>query len=145
MKKFIITDLAKGNATITADQVLEIGGENSGGTTGVNNSYSTTETLTGGTWIDGKPIYRRVITTEITLFSNYFEIPTDVDRILKKDGFLYKDYDIQTLIPFTDSVDFASLSRSDADLITLSISTGLKNIYNGYIGYLVIEYTKTTD
>lgn len=32
MKKFIITDLAKGNATITADQVLEIGG--GGGTTG---------------------------------------------------------------------------------------------------------------
>ena len=26
-----------------------------------NLSYSTTETLTGGTWIDGKPIYRRVI------------------------------------------------------------------------------------
>jgi hypothetical protein len=24
------------------------------------NSYSTTETLTGGTWIDGKPIYRKV-------------------------------------------------------------------------------------
>ena len=33
MKKFIITDLAKGNANISADQVLEIGG-NSGGTTG---------------------------------------------------------------------------------------------------------------
>ena len=27
MKKYIITDLAKGNATITADQVLEIGGK----------------------------------------------------------------------------------------------------------------------
>jgi hypothetical protein len=32
-------------------------------------SYSTTETLTGGTWIDGKPIYRKVIqgTTSATV------------------------------------------------------------------------------
>ena len=27
-----------------------------------NNSYSTTEEKTGGTWIDGKPIYRKVFT-----------------------------------------------------------------------------------
>ena len=27
-----------------------------------NQSYSTSEQLTGGTWIDGKPIYRKVIT-----------------------------------------------------------------------------------
>jgi hypothetical protein len=28
---------------------------------GGNNSYSQTETFTGGTWIDGKPIYRKVL------------------------------------------------------------------------------------
>lgn len=28
---------------------------------GGNNSYSQTEALTGGTWIDGKPIYRKVL------------------------------------------------------------------------------------
>lgn len=28
---------------------------------GSNSSYSTTEELTGGTWIDGKPIYRKVL------------------------------------------------------------------------------------
>ena len=29
------------------------------------NSYSTTETLTGGTWIDGKPIYKKYITISL--------------------------------------------------------------------------------
>ena len=31
----------------------------------LNNSYSTTETKTGGTWIDGKPIYKKYITVNI--------------------------------------------------------------------------------
>lgn len=50
MKKFIITDLAKGNANISVDQVLEIGGK-------IGENYSSTETKTGGTWIDDKDIY----------------------------------------------------------------------------------------
>ena len=34
----------------------------SGGTTNPTNpSFTTTEVATGGTWIDGKPIYRKVI------------------------------------------------------------------------------------
>lgn len=48
MKKYIITDLAKGNANITADQVLEIGGEGGGGTTGDYIPLSGTEV--------GKPV-----------------------------------------------------------------------------------------
>lgn len=39
-------------------------------------SYSTEETLTGGTWIDGKPIYRRTFNWTSTVSnSTHFEIP----------------------------------------------------------------------
>lgn len=37
-----------------------------GGIDGVGITYSTDEQLTGDTWIDGKPIYRRVLTASIT-------------------------------------------------------------------------------
>jgi hypothetical protein len=40
------------------------------GTMTVNNSYSTSEQATGETWIDGKPIYRRVFTGTITAAVN---------------------------------------------------------------------------
>jgi hypothetical protein len=36
------------------------------GVMSVNNSYSTTEQMTGQQWIDGKPIYRRVFTGNVT-------------------------------------------------------------------------------
>lgn len=32
--------------------------------------YSTSEVLTGDTWIDGKPIYRKVIDTNVTKYTN---------------------------------------------------------------------------
>lgn len=54
LKKYLIKDLSKGTVTITKEQLLEIP-QNEGNN--INNSYSTTETLTGGTWIDDKLIY----------------------------------------------------------------------------------------
>lgn len=47
------------------------------------NSYSETETLTGGTWIDGKPIYRKVVTFTAKIFNNgsWTEIPLSVSNI----------------------------------------------------------------
>jgi hypothetical protein len=39
---------------------------------GVSNSYSTFEQLTGGTWIDGKPIYRLVL--EVNVDIEYKEV-----------------------------------------------------------------------
>ena len=55
MKKYLIKDLPKGPVVITKEQLLEI--RQGGGGSNINNSYSTSETLTGGTWIDSKPIY----------------------------------------------------------------------------------------
>lgn len=58
-------------------------------------SYSTEETLTGGTWIDGKPIYRKVIPafrngswtsnwsiTQANYYYNPTDIPTYIDTLV---------------------------------------------------------------
>lgn len=42
-------------------------------------SYSTEETLTGGTWIDGKPIYRKVLTGLSYSFGSSSWNNTDID------------------------------------------------------------------
>lgn len=45
-------------------------------------SYSTTETKTGGTWVDGKPIYRKVITLTKSEFTNLIGAETDIYAFL---------------------------------------------------------------
>lgn len=51
-------DIADGEFVSTVDTVTETGDKFDK----TYLSYSTEETLTGGTWIDGKPIYRKVLT-----------------------------------------------------------------------------------
>ena len=41
---------------------------------GENNSYSETEALTGGTWIDGKPIYKKVIPFTVPTTGNHTQV-----------------------------------------------------------------------
>ena len=49
---------------------------------GYNGSYSTTETLTGGTWIDGKPIYRKtVVFTGVDLTGGDIDLSTHLPNI----------------------------------------------------------------
>ena len=55
----IITRINKAEKRIV-DLYNKIKNLPSGGDSETHHSYSTNETLTGGTWIDGKPIYRKV-------------------------------------------------------------------------------------
>ena len=102
-------------------------------------SYSTDETLTGGTWIDGKPIYRKVITG--LSFGNVQNNWTNLVEIANVDD-LITAFVKRT---FDNSVHY---------------SMGFR-YYNGYLQYfayegegasgqwdfnsVIIEYTKTTD
>lgn len=247
MKKFIITDLAKGNATITADQILEIGGESGGGGTtgdyiplrgtevgkpvtnkivfidnedagivseseiirgavtfsdegtqissrdkinnktfaifvrdrkviiddysdssdvvgitgtsyyGANytdntyvqkkyvddaNSYSTDEIKTGGTWIDGKPIYRKVITGIMYELGGKpffdFDIFDYTQAIVSSNAFVEdtNSTGYNCLLNLSLSIFNAggSVSHPDNDPSTI-----------GQTAYIILEYTKTTD
>jgi hypothetical protein len=53
-------------------------------------SYSASEQKTGETWIDGKPIYRRLFTGTITAAVNELYrvslIPTGISEVIKSDG-----------------------------------------------------------
>ncbi|MDR2889829.1 MAG: hypothetical protein LBV33_08355 [Lachnospiraceae bacterium] len=56
-------------------------------------TYSTTEVLTGDTWIDGKPIYAQVFTGSITAAANTRSIQTiatisGIDKILECGGWM---------------------------------------------------------
>lgn len=108
------------------------------------NSYSTTEMLTGGKWIDGKPIYRKVLefNSETTLAEGgtNFTLATlglsDIDNI-------FNIYAFNTTGSKTTKRRFSNIPfywYSDTTL-QLRAPTSI----TGYFLGLIIEYTKTTD
>ena len=102
-------------------------------------SYSTTEQLTGGTWIDGKPIYRKVlkVTTAFTINSSGW---TDVTS---KCG--SPTMNIDTLIYGCNNVEMGYLYKIDGseNQIYGARPSGSKSI--PVDSYFWFEYTKTTD
>lgn len=96
-------------------------------------SYSTTETLTGGKWIDGKPIYRRVSTATGSA-SGWGNI-------------LVNDFNAQTILKCfaIESGNFTSVpsyvTTNQSGYIRCFFSSG--GISVG--ATVVLEYTKTTD
>lgn len=107
-------------------------------------SYSTTETLTGGKWIDGKPIYRKV-----------WNIPSFTDNMSFSGGLS----NVETVIKMYGTSYFVAESlcsqfpRNSAgnyfDVVyQVSTDTIIFANYSGYNGskvLLIMEYTKTTD
>ena len=103
------------------------------------NSYSTTEMLTGGTWIDGKPIYRWVYDNG----SYVSNLDIDVSS-------LNIDVLIHTEVIGNDNTsgtgnkwNYGATSSRDAYI--QSSNNHLVTSGNLYKRYAIIEYTKTTD
>ena len=105
-----------------------------------SNSYSTDEVKTGGKWIDGKPIYRKVVdvgtlpnATNKTVLHNIQNIDSVVNlKLIAKDN--------------TNNIicNFGGKELSIyVDNSNIIIKTD--NNFTGYTSYSVIEYTKTTD
>ena len=115
--------------------------------------YSTNETIVG-TWIDGKPLYRKVVDLNCPTCTRdgvYVDVSTDVSS-LNIDYIMFKNINV-----FCTSYNcFMSYDRID-----VAVNTGAsvwyditnKNIgvrsnsttYNGGSITAIIEYTKTTD
>ena len=112
-------------------------------------SYSTTEANTGGTWIDGKPIYKKTVyfsslpnatTNTVSLGA------TNVDYVIKMEGSAYRASDQATFpipnpsaIAVANAIDLAYLRASNE----VQIRTGLDR--SNCNGYVTVYYTKTTD
>lgn len=107
--------------------------------------YSTSEQVIG-TWIDGKPLYRKTINIGNLPNTTTKDYPTGLSNIfvIKIDGFCTDgtqmfpmnnanpssiNYQIQLWFAYGDSV--------------IKVQTGSDR--SGYIGYVTLEYTKTTD
>jgi hypothetical protein len=123
---------------------------------GTSISYSTSEILTGGTWIDSKPIYRKVIQFSATSSETYLNINHNLSIAF------YLRADIVNLQPLisTDrssispltglNVNVTQLASTPGNIIrTDTNSVGFEGIYcqGGVVEtfYLILEYTKITD
>jgi len=113
-------------------------------------NYSTTETKIG-TWINGKPIYRKVI--------NVGNMPNTATTKTVASGITNMSYMIRmygiaqsasgAFIPLPDTYP-ASNSNVYAIRIMYDLSNNMVQIQtaadrSSYSGYVILEYTKTTD
>lgn len=122
----------------------------------VANTYSTNETVIGK-WIDGKPLYRKVVDLGVLPNEGTFRIPHNIDnldRIISMRG-MAKSSNQNLLLPFPYGTGKNGVN-SDG---TVKVNTVPINIYEeqGNIvvytlsdrsemtGYVILEYIKTTD
>lgn len=111
----------------------------------MDNEYSTEERRIG-TWIDGKPLYRKVV--------NFGELPnntakeishniSNIDKIIRLSGYAYRPAD-GFFIPIPQGAynNTACSIFSNSTKITITTYTD-RSLFTEC--YIVIEYTKTTD
>lgn len=101
--------------------------------------YSTTETRIG-TWIDGKPIYRKVIKVYNTIAFYSLNPPANVNTFVKLEV-MQQDSD-GSYIPsyFWNSTDYLRIFKTSNGI---QIRTSKPD--NSFTHWVVIEYTKTID
>lgn len=123
------------------------------------NSYSTDEIKTGGTWIDGKPIYRKVIEIPDFGIDNNFAYFYDSNFKVIDVKTLIKSFDQDTYIKEHSIQNMASISGSNFSS-EISIDTNeiyvvfqgynaqtetWESVFNNNEGIIILEYTKTID
>lgn len=108
--------------------------------------YSTEEVKTGEYWIDGKPIYRKVIScgalpNSTSKLVNHNISDIDNSRMY---GFAVRTSDKRTFpLPFP-SADGAGQVQLDLTSTQIQIATNTdRSSFN--TSYVILEYTKTTD
>lgn len=124
------------------------------GYTSVGNDYSTTEINTGQTWIDGKPIYRKVFTFNTSIgANNLFELPTnipDMDMLINMRGILYNNNQPFGSGRFAYPLPF-NIAPGENSYFGMKVNDRKINIIATgtwstlWTKVIVLEYTKTSD
>ena len=99
--------------------------------------YSTTETVVG-TWIDGKPIYRKVITS-------VGNIGFTVSSLIKADAFVINSDSSNTfyeMLPVALGSTSSMIWLRNGNTLEMNITGSLPNLL---FQFAILEYTKTTD
>ena len=109
------------------------------------NKYSTTEEVIG-TWIDGKPIYRKTFDNISVASSEYSVVPIatglTIDNLINVSGYLVINGRWIITLNSAD-VSYANMARVAYDKQTSSLELVAQN-WEG-TATVTIEYTKTTD
>lgn len=113
-----------------------------------SNIYSTTEKRVG-TWINGKPIYRKVVSQPVSNWTGNKDINLGVSNVdVFTNARVLIDTDIYTAVGNTQGSTSYYLRnwvfRKTSTNNTVTVVNGLNTSITGII-YVVIEYTKTTD
>lgn len=98
--------------------------------------YSTEETVIGK-WIDGKPIYRKVININAVNLRNWEYIPETDNLLIEK---IINVLVMGTADSFTDSVAFPYVRRNSNGKFAFTTLD-----WNFIATTIILEYTKTTD
>ena len=109
------------------------------------NSYSTKETLTGGTWIDGKTIYKKTIEFGKLPNNNNKGVNLNIPNlgmIIGTEAFCVYSNGVNFPIPFTNLNDFNSSVMLNYTATQVVITT--KSDRSGATGYITMYYTKTS-
>ena len=103
------------------------------------NTYSTEETLTGETWIDGKPIYKKSFDYTQSELANGVTLLTNVSAIVTAYG-QFKGVNDNGWINFPDmdAIYFHRLKLFDNNEVK-------SEFYNSVLALFTIKYTKTID
>lgn len=138
-----IGNLAQLNTTNKSNLVSAIDEVNSND---IRRSTYTTSEQVIGKWIDGKPVYRKVL--NIGTPSSQRTYPThgisNLENVIKLYGFCYTDGSTRQIIPmtYTNWEIFAYDITDTVFTLNFSANQWSANPTNVYV---VFEYTKTTD
>ena len=117
------------------------------------NKYSTEEQIVG-TWIDDKPIYRKVITntTTLTASGSYKKVSvphsiTGIGDVVHCYGSAYfNDYNAQKTFPSSITLDGLPYSIGVIDITSSNVNIQFGHSLTGTVeSKIVLEYTKATD
>ena len=111
-------------------------------------SYSTDEQLIGGTWIDGKPIYRKVLSCTSRTALGYPGGPVGLNTWKDVSGWSVVIPNINEYVSI--NTPKSNSSRIDYNILSTNKSLQFFCLAGGTIGIevgdkLIVEYTKTTD
>ena len=113
--------------------------------TDCSDRYSTDETKTYDTWIDGKPIYRKVVNIGSLPNATTKSVAsgiTNLDNLITIIGYTKSGTTILPLplVDVNNMNGMITVYYSNGDVI---IRTGIDR--TSFSGYVILEYTKTTD
>ena len=125
---------------------IKVGGAGGGSIRPEDNNIYSTDEIVVGTWIDGKPLYRKVV--DLGTFPNNAEKTVahniaNIDVITKIYTFGRLSNGLTISLGYYDVTAPANSITIMCNKTNVAITT--KNDRSAYTGYTILEYTKTTN